>query len=158
VTDEALRAGAWRPLPEPSWLTAPFWDAAAQGRVRIQCCDDCETYVFRPEAFCTSCFSASLTWTDVSGHGVIHSFSVVRRGAYPELPPVYAVVSIAMAEGWFMMSNLIDANVSDVKIDLPVRISHVPFGQLYLPFVVPRVVRSDRPYARPASDELGGAR
>jgi hypothetical protein len=149
VTDEALTAGSWRPLPEPSWLTAPFWDAAAKGVVRIQRCDDCGTYVFRPEAFCTSCFSESLTWTDVSGDGAIHSYSIVRRGAYPELPPVYAVVSVAMAEGWFMMSNLIDANVSDVKIDLPVRVRHVTYGELHLPFVVPRVLQSD---------ELGGAR
>ena len=78
----------------------------------------------------------------MSGEGTIHSWSIVRRPAHPDLPAVYAVVGVAMAEGWYMMSNLIEANVSDVRIDMPVRVRHVAYRDLHLPFVVPQVNRT----------------
>ena len=68
-----------RPLPEPSWLTRPFWDAAAEGRLIVQQCLDCRSYIFRPEAACKKCLSENWNWTESTGTGTVHSFSIIMR-------------------------------------------------------------------------------
>ena len=132
-----LEPGAWRPVPEPSWLSEPFWEAAAGGRLVVQRCDDCGAYVFRPEFACTTCFSERLTWTEATGRGTVHSYSTVWRAAFPELEAPYVVVSVEMAEGWYMMSNLVGCTLDDVRIDLPVRVRFVEYDRRHLPFVEP---------------------
>jgi hypothetical protein len=132
-----LVAGAWRPVPVPTWLTEPFWQAAREGRLLVQRCAACGTYVFRPQYACTTCLSTELEWEQSAGTGTLHSFSVVRRPAYPELPVPYVVVNVEMDEGWFMMSNLIGCTVDEVAIGLRVAVSFQECNGLSLPFVRP---------------------
>lgn len=120
-----------------SWLTEPFWDAAEQGRLIVQRCRQCGLYVFRPQYACTRCLSTDLEWVASSGTGSVHSFSIVTRPAYPELPVPYAVVVVEIDEGWFMMSNLINGTVDDVRIDRRVRVAFRDCGGMTLPFVEP---------------------
>lgn len=133
----SLVSGPWRPLPKPTWLTEPFWEAAKNGRLLVQRCSECGSYIFRPQFACTQCFSADLVWVEASGHGVINSFSTVRRPAYPELPDPYVVVVVKMAEGWYMMSNLIDCAVDEVHIGMRVVVKFVRYDDIALPFVEP---------------------
>jgi uncharacterized protein len=120
-----------------SWLTEPFWDAAKQGQLIVQRCRECGLYVFRPQYACTRCLSTALEWEVSSGTGSVHSFSIVKRPAYPELPVPYAVVVVEIDEGWFMMSNLINCTVDDVRIDMRVRVAFRDCGGMTLPFVEP---------------------
>jgi uncharacterized protein len=133
-----LVPGPWRPLPKPTWLTEPFWEAAKNGRLIVQRCSDCGSYIFRPQFACTHCFSTDLNWVEASGRGVINSFSAVRRPAYPELPNPYVVVVVEMAEGWYMMSNIIGCMVDDVHIGMRVVVKLIHYGDVALPFVVPQ--------------------
>ncbi|MCH7954080.1 MAG: hypothetical protein IIC25_09330, partial [Chloroflexi bacterium] len=41
-----------KPLPKPSSLSQPFWDGLAAGELRLQRCDNCDTYVFYPRPYC----------------------------------------------------------------------------------------------------------
>lgn len=103
----------------------------------MQRCTDCGLYIFRPQFACTNCLSTSLEWRESTGNGVINSYSIVRRPAYPDLPEIYAVVAVEMQEGWYMMSNLIDCDIGDVRIGLRVAVKFVEVGGTTLPFVVP---------------------
>lgn len=134
-----LEPGSWRPGITSTWLTQPFWDAARIGRLIVQRCDGCRAYVFRPQYACTRCTCTNLQWVESSGRGVINSFSVVRRPAYPDLPEVYVVVVVAMEEGWSMMSNIVGCDVDAVRIDQDVRAKFVDFEEFSLPFMVPDV-------------------
>jgi uncharacterized protein len=138
-----LEAGDWRPAVAVTWLTKPFWDAAAEGRLVVQRCAECGLHVFRPQIACTRCLSTSLEWTEATGRGVVNSFSIVRRPAYPELPSVYAVVAAEMEEGWYMMSNLIHCHDADVRIGMQVQTCFVEISGTSLPFVEPAT--SSRP-------------
>jgi hypothetical protein len=63
-------------------------------------------------------------WSQVSGRGTIHSYTVVRRAPGPafaaDVP--YAVVLVDLAEGPRMLSNLVDADVEAIRIGDPVEV------------------------------------
>src|SRR3546814_3316599 len=54
------------PIPEPTPETAPFWQGAAAGELRIQRCASCESFYFYPRPFCPKCNSDAVEWRPVS--------------------------------------------------------------------------------------------
>jgi uncharacterized OB-fold protein len=99
------------PGPTAVALTAPFWKAAAEGRLTIQRCRSCGTAVFYPRAICPACWSDRLAWEEASGKGVLASFSEVWRPGHPGwLPAVpYCVGLVRLAEGPTMLSHILAA-------------------------------------------------
>jgi len=98
---------AERPLPVPDRETAPFWEAAREGRLRIQRCRGCGRTVFYPRSLCPHCHSAELEWVDCSGRGSVYSFTVVQRTSEEfkaELPFIVGLVELE--EGVRMMARL----------------------------------------------------
>ncbi len=65
-----------RPLPQVTPFNEWFWTSGADGRLRIQRCDDCETYVHPPVPICPECRSTSWTATPVSGDATVVGFTV----------------------------------------------------------------------------------
>jgi uncharacterized OB-fold protein len=63
-------------------------------------------------------------WSQVSGRGTIHSYTVVRRAPGPafaaDVP--YAVVLVELVEGPRMLSNLVSAEVDAIRIGDPVEV------------------------------------
>ncbi|CAE6738000.1 Zn-ribbon domain-containing OB-fold protein [Paraburkholderia aspalathi] len=115
-----------KPLPKSDPLTAPFWDSVNRGKLEIQCCNECDTFVFYPRALCPVCSSRSLTWKPVAGRGTIYSLTVVHRptnAAFKGSGP-YVVALVELEEGCRMMTNVIDvpADPKVVKIGMPVEI------------------------------------
>ena len=89
------------PLPFPE--TAPYWEAAAQGKLLLKHCTACGAYHFYPRALCPFCFSDNTEWHEAAGTGTIYSFSVTRRAEVP-----YAIAYVTLAEGQTMMSNIVE--------------------------------------------------
>ena len=110
-----------RPLPQADNVSAPFWAAAADGKVLIQECPKCGHRQFYPRAMCTAC-AATPEWREALGKGTVHTFTVIRQNwANPfkdELP--YVVAMIELDEGVKMMTNLTDCDVDDVHIGMAV--------------------------------------
>jgi uncharacterized OB-fold protein len=110
-----------RPLPQADNVSAPFWAAAADGKVLYQECPTCGHRQFYPRAMCTAC-AATPEWREASGRGTVHTFTVIRQNwAKPfkdELP--YVVARIELDEGVKMMTNLTDCDVDDVHIGMAV--------------------------------------
>lgn len=110
-----------KPLPEKDAVSAPFFEAAAEGRILYQRCPECDHRQFYPRALCTSC-GADTQWAEAAGEGTVHTFTVIRQyGAPPfkdELP--YVVAMIDLPEGVRMMSNVTDCDVDDVHVGMPV--------------------------------------
>ena len=113
-----------RPLPSPNALTAPYWQAAHQGELKLPRCDACAKFHFYPRAACPHCGSTALTWQAVSGAGEVYSFTVVHRapskGFESQVPYVVAVV--ALAEGPHLMTRLVEVQPDTVRIGLPVQV------------------------------------
>lgn len=87
-----------RPLPVPTETSRPFWDGLRDEQVRIQRCSACSAWVFYPRSHCTSCLSPELVWTDVSGRGRLHTFTIARQPTAPQfaddVPQLLAVVEL----------------------------------------------------------------
>ena len=109
-----------RPVPAADGVDSPFWAAAAEGRLVVQHCRDCGTRQFYPRALCVTC-GEDPEWEDVSGRGVLHTFTIIRQnGAEPfkdELP--YVVGIIELDEGPRMMGNVTGCPVDSVFIGMP---------------------------------------
>lgn len=57
--------------------------AAAEGRFRLQTCEECEAVVYPPRDACPNCWSAQLPWRDVDPGGTVISATTVRITADP---------------------------------------------------------------------------
>ncbi|MGI5168231.1 Zn-ribbon domain-containing OB-fold protein [Spirillospora sp. CA-253888] len=87
------------PAPRPSPLTAPYWEACRRGELAVQRCSGCGRHVHFPEPSCPYCGGTDLPYRTVSGHGAVHTFSVVHRTFLPGFEPPYVVAWIDLAEG-----------------------------------------------------------
>ena len=107
--------------PLISEVSRPFWDALTVQDIRIQRCDDCQSWVFYPRAFCPACTGRSLTWTPVTGTATLYSWTVARvpvAKAFAHLDqPVLAVVELA--NGVRLPTTLVAVAPNAVQISMP---------------------------------------
>lgn len=126
------------PLPKPTELSQAHWDACREGKLKVQQCQQCKTYVFIPQPRCTHCQSSELDWVESSGRGKVYSYSVVHRAPRPQFEVPFAVAIIELEEGWHMLSNVLECPMGDVKIDLPVEVRFRKMTEeITLPYFVP---------------------
>ena len=126
------------PLPRPTPLSAPHWNACREGELRVQRCNDCQTYVFIPQPACTTCFSDALEWTIVEGKGTVYSYTVVHRPQQPAFKVPYIVAIVEFEEGFHMMTNLIGLEPDQVRIGMPVEVEFVERSEtVTLPYFKP---------------------
>jgi len=110
-----------KPLPEITPVNQPFWDGAKAGKLMMQRCKDCQSWVFCPRPICVECNSGDLEWVQLSGRGKVFSFTVIRevvgqalRGFAPDIPYVTAWVCCP---------------IEKVHIDMPVQVVFEDTGE-----------------------------
>ena len=88
------------PLPAVTEDSAPFWEAAARGELRIQACTNCGVLRFPPRPMCPRCQSIELEWRLMSGRGRIWSFVVPHPPLLPAFMPLapYNVIVVELDE------------------------------------------------------------
>jgi uncharacterized OB-fold protein len=118
-----------KPLPRISERTREFWEGCKKRELRIQKCADCGQYRFPPLLMCPKCNSINTEWNKVSGRGEIYSYIIPCRAAPGELPArgfdyPYAVVLVELpdAGGVRIASNIVDCDLNDIKIGMPVEV------------------------------------
>ncbi|SFA82609.1 hypothetical protein SAMN04515620_10457 [Collimonas sp. OK607] len=112
-----------KPLPQPTTISAPFWEALKAQQVKIQQCDSCQHWIFFPRAHCPQCASAALSWRDVSGEGTLYTYTIARVPTLPEfsdeMPQLLAVVELD--QGPHLNTTLVGINENDIKVGMRVR-------------------------------------
>jgi uncharacterized OB-fold protein len=115
-----------KPLPEPSAISAPFWEGLRAGELRLQRCSECQRCILYPRSVCPHCLSDRLEWTAASGRGRLYSYTVVRRAMNPafaaEVPYVFAIVELE--EGPRVTTNIVNCEPDEVRVDMPVRATY----------------------------------
>lgn len=92
--------GGGKPNPEITDQTRPFWQAAREGRLVMQKCQQCGTSTFHPKPWCIECGSRDLEWTPTSMLGTVYSFTVSYSVAMnspawqQELPVILCLVDV----------------------------------------------------------------
>ncbi|MFH1350608.1 MAG: Zn-ribbon domain-containing OB-fold protein [Pseudomonadota bacterium] len=126
-----------KPVPVVTPWGKPFWDAARQGKLKIQLCKDCNKYVFYPRLVCPHCFSGNLDWVEASGKGTVYSYTLVQNNApspfLNDMP--YVVAIIRLEEGVQMLSNIVDCDFDKLRCDMPVEVT---FEELDEEFTLPK--------------------
>ncbi|MCU1449865.1 MAG: hypothetical protein JWP02_2035 [Acidimicrobiales bacterium] len=126
------------PVPTPSPMSAPYWDACGRGELVFQRCDDCGTIALRPTTLCGTCLGASLSWVPSSGLGRLYSWTVVWRPQHPSFNVPYAPAIVALDEGWFMMSAVIGCEPDDLRADMRLAVEfHQASDEIALPYFRP---------------------
>ncbi len=113
---------ARKPLPAPDADTAQLWEGLRQGKLLLQHCDDCKHVQYYQQSLCRRCGSENLVHRPASGHGKVHSFSVVHRAPGPafkaDVP--YAVLLVELREGPRMISTFVGGDPAEVTFDMDV--------------------------------------
>jgi len=129
-----------RPPRRRSSVSAPFWEAARERRLRLQRCDACGYVRWPPAADCPECLAEGGTWTDLAPHGTVWSYCVYEHcydEAFRDAPP-YVVALVELDEGPVMMTNLVGADVGVDPIGTRVAVRFTEFaGGLVLPLFAP---------------------
>ena len=110
------------PVPQPTPDTAPFYEAAQRGELRLQRCTDCATWRHYPRPTCPACLSRHFTWECASGRGTIYTWTIVRGPTLPafeeKLP--YNVVDVLLDEGVHFVSQVLDCAPEELCAGMPV--------------------------------------
>ena len=69
------------PTPQGNPESAPFWEAAKQGKFMIKRCTACGEPHYFPRSICPFCFSDKTVWEESSGEATIYTFSLMRKSA-----------------------------------------------------------------------------
>jgi uncharacterized OB-fold protein len=111
--------------PPVTEVSAPFWEATREGRLTVQRCADCQTWVWYPRTACTSCLGQNLRWTDVDGEGAVYAVSVHHRAGVPEMKErvPYAVALVELGCGVRMLSNVVGCDPETVAVGQAVRVT-----------------------------------
>ena len=113
------------PIPKPTPETQPYWDGTKRHVLMIQRCNGCGQHYFYPRPLCPHCFSRDVHWTQVSGRGRLHTYTINYRPPrkFPTQSPVIIAV-IELDEGPRLMSNIVgaDADPAKLRCDAPVEV------------------------------------
>jgi uncharacterized OB-fold protein len=109
-------------VPDTTGLTAPYWDAARDGRLVVQECQSCHQMWHPPLYRCPHCHFAGLGWRAVSGDGTVYTYTVVRHPthfAFADKIP-YVLAMVELAEGPRLITALTGTEPGEVRVGQPV--------------------------------------
>jgi len=113
-----------KPLPKPNADTRPFWEGCKKNQLRFQKCRHCDHIRWPPSVICPKCHSSDTEWIVARGKGMIYSYVVYHVAFHPafesDLPYVTAVVKLA--EGPYILTNIVGCDPSKLKCDMPVEV------------------------------------
>lgn len=132
-----------RPLPFPRGEERVFFDAAREGHLSIQRCEDCSVRIGYPRAVCPNCLSDRLIREPSAGAGVVHSFTTLHRSGNPAMADrvPYTIVLVDLDEGVRVLADLVDAP-DPVVPEIGMRVQAV-FEDLSADISIPRFQRAE---------------
>jgi len=114
--------------PRVTEETAPFWDAAREGRLLAERCSQCGAESFPPRGMCRKCHSRDCAPFEVTGPGQVYSFTVNHQRWLPEQQVPFAVVLVEFAAhpGVRVPGRLCGCAPEEARIGMAVDIGFAP--------------------------------
>lgn len=125
-----------RPLPRPSELTRPFWEAARDHRLVRPYCAACDGSFFPPALCCPGCLDEGWVWTASNGIGEVYSYTTVNRAPSPGFDTPYVIGVVDLEPGFSMMTNLVGDAAEHATVGMSVMVSWLDQGEITLPVFV----------------------
>lgn len=106
------------PLPYASWESRGWWEGCGRGELVLQRCTSCGLVQHKPRALCVRCLTDTIEHVVASGHGTIHTFTVIHQNIVPpfngQLP--YVLAYVELEEGPHVLTNIVDAEPGELRI------------------------------------------
>ncbi|MBV9921162.1 MAG: Zn-ribbon domain-containing OB-fold protein [Pseudonocardia sp.] len=116
-------SGPRRPAPVLTDDNEGFWAAAAERRLVVQRCRGCGARHHPPRPMCPDCRSLDLEMADVSGRGIVYSYSLLHHPRHPAFSYPVVAVLVDLEEGARVLSNLVGVEPADVRIGMEVQVT-----------------------------------
>ncbi len=118
--------------------SAAHYRGRIERRLLINRCDDCGAWHHPPMPICPSCWSASITPTEVSGSGTIHLMMLLHQGPPAEgvdYATPYPIVTVDLddAPGVRFTSTVLGADDADIAIGRRVSLDWFERGEAVIP-------------------------
>ena len=128
-----------RLLPQLTPFNEWYWTSGADGRLRIQGCDECKALVHPPVPICRSCRSTSWSPVEVSGRGTVVGLTVNHQPWLPGFDPPYVVAVVALAEddSVRITTNIVGCDPDDARIGQEVMVRFEQHDDVWLPLFEP---------------------
>ncbi|MFF4486326.1 Zn-ribbon domain-containing OB-fold protein [Streptomyces sp. NPDC001544] len=127
-----------RPVPVPTELSRPFWEAARRGDLVVPYCKACDLRFFVPEPACPGCMSPDWRYAPSAGRGSVYSVTVVHRAPGPGFTTPFALAVIDLDDGGALLSHVVAGDPGEVVIGLRVRVEFRALtDEIALPYFVP---------------------
>jgi hypothetical protein len=114
---------------------AEFWEATERDVLLGQRCSKCDTLQYYPRLRCTTCGSAEWEYEQLSGRGIVYSWTEILRNApsraKADVPYVLAIVRLE--EGPQLLTRIVDADSRALECDVPVNVIFTRLGDHKLP-------------------------
>ena len=134
------------PLPDPHHaLLEPFWAAAAQRRLEMPRCLQCQRFNWYPAPTCAYCGNAQLRWTAMAPQARLFSWAVVQRALHSPYqiiaPYISALVEFDEAPGVRLVTRVIGHDADSLRVNQPLTVVFEDLGypQLQIGILAPLV-------------------
>ena len=108
------------PVATGDGMDTAYWEGTREHKLRVQRCNDCQTWQWGPEWICHKCLSFNMGWAEVTGKGQIYSWERVWHPVHPALkeacPYLVVVVELPQAGNIRMVGNLVGDWQQEVQI------------------------------------------
>lgn len=122
-----------KPLPVVDPDSEAYWQAAANGELVVQHCEECNEHQFYPRLLCRNCWSTDLTLDRISGDGTVYSYTVChipgQQGYENDTPYNFALVEPDLpsenpsGSPVRFPTHLVDVANEDIKVGLRVEVT-----------------------------------
>lgn len=106
--------------PSADGLDQPYWDGLLEGKLTLQRCGHCATWIWGPQWMCGSCHTFDPRWETVEAVGTVYSWS---RSWYPfiselavDTPYVTVLVELPGAGGRRVLGILLGDDTESIRI------------------------------------------
>ena len=116
-----------------------FWTSGEDGRLRFTRCQSCGYWIHPTSPICPECHSKDLAPEEVSGSATLHTYTINRQAWIPGFDPPYvvAIVELPEQEGLRLTTNLVNVELEDVQIGMPVKVTFEHWEDVWLPLFEP---------------------
>ena len=115
------------PEEEPAPPTIDgFYAYIGKGKLMGVRCASCGRLLVPPRPVCPSCYGTDVEWVELSGEGVVESYTIIHVAPprFQEEAP-YIVAIVRLREGVRLPGRLVGAKPEDVKVGMPVKVEFV---------------------------------
>ena len=124
-----------RTLPRLDSDNRAFWTSGADGKLCLNRCQDCGSYIHPPRPVCRHCLSDKVAPEVVAGTGVVDTYTVNYQKWKPDLDVPYVIARVAIdgAPGVYLTTNIVGCPPESVDIGDKVRVKFEQHADVWLP-------------------------